>query len=92
MIMRTRSRRCSCGGGHFVSLSWVDNECFLTVEDYLAEGTEPSLWTRLKAAWAVVRHRHHVWGEVLLGEKETEEMIMVLLSRSDDGERRSWWE
>ena len=84
--MRTRSWRCTCGGGHFVTISWIDDECYFTVEDYLAEGMEPSLWTRMKAAWDIVRNRHHLWGEVSLGEQETEEMIVALLGHSDEGE------
>ncbi len=72
--------RCSCGGSHFLNVAGWDDErhLYLHVEEY----PEAGHWGRLKACWNLLRHRRHIWIEVLLTPEQVEQLVGELTDRS----------
>lgn len=64
--------RCSCGGGHFLSVT-RDKEAnlvYVNVDEY----PEAGHWQRLVACWNLLRHRRHSWCELVLTPQQATEI------------------
>jgi hypothetical protein len=73
--------RCNCGTQHYLSITSVDDESYISLEGNF---DAPTFRERLKAIWKILTRRGHfeTWMEVLLTPETAREIADELLTHA----------